>query len=489
MSAREEIRLDEAGLSEVLAIARGEALLVGGDAWTLREIHGHHEGGALLSFGREGTRQTLGLQLRPRDDAQPAWRRTRHLDAITHLPADADKALRARSLDAFGALIERLEGSEGPETRVVDPETAQGPPPEARTLALPARWRPETATPFEFGRVFVLDLPSDCGFSCNFCSTRSKLSPVTRFDEASTRRLEARMQRAFVEEGFRVLRLSGLDPLRHPEILRLVAHATRLGFEHVHLYSPSTRLAEAAFLDALLGALPASYTLHLPLYGADAATHEAVTGVPGSFDAIERVFENLRARGRLGQVVVVTVVNRANLAGVASLRRLTEGYGVPVQVFLPFPATRSSRDAFYAVALSQTELVGPLAACDPPLGLSELLPCVRFRHERDTGRPALSVGGFAPVTAPLGTLFQHGAYRRATDTAVGNTFTIPVVPCPHASACALSTVCPRSVYRAYAERFGVDELQPVAVWELLELGLGHGLTQAAVEDPEDGLGE
>lgn len=139
-----------------------------------------------------------------------------------------------------------------------------------------------------------------------------------------------------------------------------------------------------------------------------------------------------------------------------------------MQVFLPFPTTRGDDDAFFEVAAPHEQIVQAFAACAPPLGLPELLPCVRFRHERETGQPALTVGGFHPTTALLGTLFEHADYRRVDDVG-GNTFTIPVTRCPHAQGCALAAVCPKAVYEVYARSFGLDELTPVSVEELQRL--------------------
>ena len=77
MRAASELRLDGPALLEVL-----EACAMG-DGWGLTSAIPHHEGGTLLVLTRPGSRLTLGLQVRRRDDAAPAWRRTAHLDLIS----------------------------------------------------------------------------------------------------------------------------------------------------------------------------------------------------------------------------------------------------------------------------------------------------------------------------------------------------------------------------------------------------------------------
>ena len=456
--------LDGPGLVSAVTLTPGAPLL---GAWVFDRAFSHHEGGVLLVFAEHGGRRTLGLQVRRRRDDAPAWRRTPRLDLISHVPADVDEG---PVLAAFAEIVERLDGADRRAAEVIDP-SADGPPvPAPRQLVLPPSWRSEAPSPFGFGRDFVLDLDSDCGLDCAFCSTRGKLSPRTRFDG----REEARHAEALARgraAGYDVLRVSGLDPLTHPAAIPLIARARGLGFAHVHVYTPGLRLADAAVLDALLAAVPADYTLHIPLYGATAATHDRLTGRPGAFDLVVRGLDGLKARDQLDHLLLLTVAMAGNLDDLPALRRLFATWAAPVQVFLPFPATRDPRDRFFEVAVRHEALVRALMACEPPMGLPELLPCVRFRHERDTGRPALSTGGLHPTTALLGTLFQHADYRRVHDGVRGNTFTIPVVACPHRDACALARVCPGVVYAAYSDAFGLDELAPVSGSELDELGV------------------
>ncbi len=455
------IDLGSPTLLDALGLHPGARLEAGGP-WVLEHLFPFHEGGVLLSFRRDEARETFGLQLRRRDDGRPAWRRTRHLDVITQI---RDRAREASILAALGPLVDRLDAADGPATEVVDAPAAGDPPPPARRLMLPAAHRPEAPSPFDFGRVFVLDLATDCGQRCSFCSTRRKMSPASPTPGAELPRLRSGLEHARAA-GCDVLRLSGLDPLAHPDIVAVAVAATTLGFRHVHVYSPAVRLADRTFRRALLDALPRGSTFHVPVYGADAATHDEVTGVPGSFAACTEALDGLVADAGLDRLLLLTVVTRSNLAGLPALRRCLARWPAPVQVFLPFPSTRAPDDAFFEVAAAHSEMVPFMAACEPPLGLSELLPCVRLRHELETGRPTLSQGGFPPVTAPLGTLFEHGDYRRLDDEA-GNTFTIPVRRCPVAADCALAAVCPRSVYSAYADRFGLSELVAVTPDQVL----------------------
>ncbi len=476
------LRLDPDGVLSALGLTLGEEL---GGTWVVERAFPHHEGGVLVSLRKGDSRVTAGLQVRARHEGAPAWRRTAHLDVITQIPAHEDEAALLALLEGS---VDRLEASDDPRRPVEIPEPP-APVPPPRRLELPAELRTEALHPFDFGRVFVLDLASDCGHRCSFCSTRAKMSPVLGLPEGERERLVAGLERA-AEAGYRVLRLSGLDPLTHPDVVPLVEVARDLGFEHVHIYTAGPPLADSALRSALLAAMPEGFTLHVPLYGPTAEVHEGVTDVPGSFDAVFDALDALLAEGHGENLTLLTVVTRSNVAHLPALRELFSRWHAPVQVFLPFPSTRDPLDAFFDVALPHRAMIGPMMAASPPLGVSELLPCVRFRYERDHDVPALSEGGLSPMTAPLGTLFEHGDYLRISDGPRGNTFTIPVVACPHAGgpgrtpACALAGLCPRSVYSSYAEAFGLDELQPVT-GEGLEAVLGtagaHKLLAAAAD--------
>lgn len=455
MPVADRLELGTEGLLDVMGLSVGDVVQAGRE-WRLEVMFPFHEGGVLLSFRAEGERTTFGLQLRVRDDARPAWRRTRHLDLITQI---SDRSAEPAILVALEGLVARLESADGPDTEVLDAPAAGDEPPPAVLLDLPASQRPEATSPFEFGRVFVLDLATDCGQRCTFCSTRRKMSPVTPAPGEDVSRLRMALEGAH-SAGYDVLRLSGLDPLTHPDIVPIVEHATEVGYRHVHVYSPSWALADDDLRLRLVAALPTAYTFHVPLYGHDAASHDAVTGRAGSFDLVVAALDGLASEVGPEHLTLLTVVTRQNLATMPQLQQLLQRWEAPVQVFLPFPSTRAPDDAFFEVAASHEQMVATLAGCTPALGLSELLPCVRWRHQLATGDPSLSVGGFPPVTAPLGTLFEHADYRRVSD-ADGNTFTIPVRRCPHLATCALARLCPGSVYSAYAGRFGLGELQPV----------------------------
>ena len=64
--------------------------------------------------------------------------------------------------------------------------------------------------------------------------------------------------------------------------------------------------------------------------------------------------------------------------------------------------------------------------------------------------------------------YRDDKYHHAADgLGAQDTRVAPVVPCPHASACALAVACPRDVLRYYVQRFGLGELQPVPLVDIV----------------------
>ncbi len=457
------ITLDEQGVLLAVGLEVGDVLC---GPFVLTGALPHHEGGVLLSWSEREGRRTLGLQVRQRDESLPAWKRTQSLDVITHLPEEDGGDVWLSALDE---LVTRLASQDqGPASIQVPAVAPRAPAPHR--ISLPAARRTAALSPFDFGRVFVLDLDSDCHMRCAFCSTRKKWSPGQMSSTSTWERIEAGLRLAH-QDGYRALRLSGLDPLTHPHVHDAVRMAVTLGFETLHIYSPSTRYSEPAFLDELLEASAGlNRSFHVPVYGASPEVHDAMTGLPGSFEGVTRGLEAIEERGYGAEIVLLTMLTRHNLSTWPELVATISRWSAPLQVFLPFPSTRSEDDAFYAVATTHEEALEALVAGGSPVrGLAEILPCVRYRFERENGEPTLTRGPFHPVTALLGTLFEHADYRRLED-GTGALFTIPTAACPHHERCALASLCPRGVYGAYKERFGLDELQPVSEQELSALG-------------------
>jgi MoaA/NifB/PqqE/SkfB family radical SAM enzyme len=142
--------------------------------------------------------------------------------------------------------------------------------------------RPESAAYVEMTMHFK------CNLKCTHCmieGTMDWLQPesMDRFAE-----ILATNQREGRWEG---LILTGSEITLRRDLPELAQRARASGFSHVRIQTHGMRLADAAYARELVDAGVDEYFVSVT--AADAATHDAITGVAGSFDNTMRGLENL----------------------------------------------------------------------------------------------------------------------------------------------------------------------------------------------------
>lgn len=144
-----------------------------------------------------------------------------------------------------------------------------------------------------------------CNQRCLFCHDRDAQDGTFASWESVRKKLgEGRAQ------GLRRVVLSGGEPTVHPRYLDIVGLASELGYEHVQTITNGRRFCYPGFLDA--AAARGLRELTFSLHGHNAALHDGLTRVPGSF--IQAVSALRRALAKPGLIVSVDVViNARNL--------------------------------------------------------------------------------------------------------------------------------------------------------------------------------
>jgi radical SAM protein len=149
-----------------------------------------------------------------------------------------------------------------------------------------------------------------------------------------------------------LLVLTGGDPLRRPDLVELVRHATASGLT-VSLTPSATGAATAERLEALRDAGLAR--LAVSLDGATAEVHDAFRGVRGSHRHTLRILERARALGIPLQIN--TTVCRRTVAELPALVQEVERWGVALwALFFLIPVGRAVADQ----ALTAAEIEGVL---------------------------------------------------------------------------------------------------------------------------------
>lgn len=120
-----------------------------------------------------------------------------------------------------------------------------------------------------------------CNCRCRVCSAGAQ-DQTSRLDRAD---LEAWLDRGFGWGAKRVW-FGGGEPSLHPDLAPAIAFGRALGYQTTRLQTNGLRLAYPAFIERLVesGLTEVSFSIK----GGQAATHDAMTQVPGAFDLLRK---------------------------------------------------------------------------------------------------------------------------------------------------------------------------------------------------------
>lgn len=130
-----------------------------------------------------------------------------------------------------------------------------------------------------------------CNYRCVFCCA-DEMSPSGKWVPLRSIRKSLREAR---KKGAWLISFSGGEATLHPDFLTIVKESAAMGFTCIQLITNGLRIADPAFAakSAAAGVNEYKFSLH----GVDAATHDALTRVPGSFDNVLRAITNTKRLG------------------------------------------------------------------------------------------------------------------------------------------------------------------------------------------------
>jgi hypothetical protein len=318
-----------------------------------------------------------------------------------------------------------------------------------------------------------LALDADCEQQCAFCSVKDASPAYDGGDTVLARALADLAANA--ARGIRHLRLNGYDPLAYSGVLDVLAEARHLQFEKVDVFSPCTRLADADFCRDVIELLPREHRFHVPLYAPSADAHDRFVGRAGAFELVLRAIENITARSGAGAIHILTVATTHNLGELPALQAWARARRLSFSAHTPYPMNEGRDDRFFTAAAKQTAIAEVAVDLhlahgdgrrDPPV--HGVAPCVMFRAFRARGVAPWQWLMAGEVARIPGAEYEredivHGSGDRSTDA-----FRVSTIACPHKSGCALVAACGGSILRAYVERYGEGEFQPVDLRTLVE---------------------
>ncbi|MCX5796968.1 MAG: radical SAM protein [Elusimicrobia bacterium] len=307
--------------------------------------------------------------------------------------------------------------------------------------------RPMAALPpgLPGGRRLALRVTTDCDCDCGHCTMRELRGlPARSLADALSAAAEGR--RAGCDE---LVLLRG-EPALWPHLEEFSARARAMGYRFIQVQTSGRAFSRPGLRERLLKAVDAA---EVTLLGADADTHDSLSGAPGSFRETLMGMKVLLAAGK--EVLPSVAVLRRNLDGLAAVAPLLRKLGARrVQFNFPRP-----------VQMPRDVVTGPLAR------LSEAGPAVA-RAAQAAAALGLSVSTEGLPWCHLPRALRQGSESAAQwdrfrvddlqllQDAFGSQIREGRPEAPPCRRCAARAACPRT-WALYLEIFGSSELRPI----------------------------
>lgn len=213
--------------------------------------------------------------------------------------------------------------------------------------------------PLERPMKTTLVITEQCNLDCRLCYGRCKEpKPRAELSIADWRRVIDEL----AASGVIWLYIEGGEPFLKPGFVDLLAENTSRMFTMVRTHG--TLVDEA--LARRLAAIDVGIVL-VDLWGATAATHDALTGTPGSFERTLAGVRHLVAAGIETQVLFI--LNRRNVHELQAWVELAHSLGASAAGVLRLYPLGAVKAQWNELALSLDEMTGALASLRVPAGL------------------------------------------------------------------------------------------------------------------------
>ena len=287
------------------------------------------------------------------------------------------------------------------------------------------------------------------GYSCNNNCKHCMVSEKRPLGDRTTAECKDQMRQG-KDHGAVWIQITGGEPTMRSDIVELVRYASEVGFNPVQMLSNARMFRYRDFTRRISRA---GLSLVAPaVHGPNAALHDAVTRVPGSFDQTIEGIRNLRDEGvYVMPRTVITALNYTTLPAIAGLMLELDVDQYEVTFVRIWGNAQANRD----------EVVPRM---------SDVAPYVQKAADViiDAGKPMLVEGisycrmeGYEDIMSD-----PHSSDVEVRDLAATTESFLPErrsryktkgEGCTH---CCYRFVC-EGVWREYVELFGMDEFTPV----------------------------
>jgi len=161
---------------------------------------------------------------------------------------------------------------------------------------------------FDHDQYIELTLHFHCNLKCAHCMIEGTMNWLKPVDESQFEEILALNAR---ERRWTGIIFTGAEVTLRKDLPDLARRAREHGFQNVRIQTHGMKLADPAYCETLVAAGINEY--FVSVIAGDAATHDAISGVPGSFERTVRGMENL---DRIPGVVMHTntVITRRSVA-------------------------------------------------------------------------------------------------------------------------------------------------------------------------------
>jgi len=142
-----------------------------------------------------------------------------------------------------------------------------------------------------------LPLSSACEYHCIFCTSDypDKENKIKINKSAHELKRLTRLLTMGRDLKIKKLFLGGDEPFTHPFIQELLLYSAQMGYKEIAIHTSGLQLADKNVLNQI-AAVPATFKLYIPVYGAEARVHDAIVRKPGSFKKLNIGLRALKRR-------------------------------------------------------------------------------------------------------------------------------------------------------------------------------------------------